>query len=177
MPNAAYFMKSVVIGMALGSILVPTNMMFSRKYRDQILDSETSKSWVSGMMAKTKWMMKAEDIESAGKGGQMVPEATPPCPHSTFMRKHVCKNCLNEEDALEFSIKRQEISYTNVNTVIFGDPEFEFDQETRLCRNRLGQKVMTCTISNEMCRMDGENCTTFHSTGNGHLYYRDTKCQ
>jgi hypothetical protein len=96
------------------------------------------------------------------------------CPHPRFTMKHHCSTCSNEEDALEFSRQmRVGRDRTNVNTVICGSPTFHVEGD-RCFSNSI--KVMTCTLSNGHCTLDGVGCVTQHSTGNGHLFYRDTVC-
>ncbi len=35
------------------------------------------------------------------------------CPHHTFLRKHFCENCTNEDDALKFSWRRRRKTFRN----------------------------------------------------------------
>ncbi len=52
-------------------------------------------------------------------GGQ----GTASCPHPAFIKKHVCIDCKDEKDALEFSKPRR--FDTGRNTVVFGTPGYK----------------------------------------------------
>lgn len=105
------------------------------------------------------------------------------CPHSLFVRKHLCANCSTEKDALEISKRRIEFSPTMVNGVIFGSKE-DHHWETvtnlhgykKLCKNKIGMVHFTCNLRANRCRRNGKNCFTLHDTENGHFLYQKTVC-
>ena len=103
------------------------------------------------------------------------------CPHPEFVRKHQCKHCVTDDDCLQFSKHSRSTGYpTNVNSVIMGDPGFESTtdyQGRSVCENVNPVKVVKCTLNQGRCILEGNQCTTRHHTGNGHLFYRDTDCQ
>lgn len=103
-------------------------------------------------------------------------KATDVCPNPRFVEKHVCKECKDLNDALEFSKKRAATFPTGKNTVIMGDAQFVLTKEGDRCTNINGCKVVTCTINTGHCYTEGESCTTFHAVGNGHMFYRETIC-
>ena len=95
---------------------------------------------------------------------------SPNCPHPAFSRKHHCSHCRTEQDALAFSRQRDD---TNVNTVVFGDPQFKIEDEYCIST---GTKVVKCTLNTGFCRTLGNVCETRHSTGNGHMFYTEIYC-
>ena len=99
------------------------------------------------------------------------------CPHEAFLRKHVCDWCVDENDALDFSRGRRGVDSTNVNSVVVGgSSEFAREGADGRCVNLEPLRVMNCVMDIRRCRLQGERCTTYHDTGNGHMYYRDTNC-
>ena len=105
------------------------------------------------------------------------------CPHSSFVRKHLCANCSTEKDALEISKRRTEFSPTMVNGVIFGSKEDHLWESVTnlhgyktLCKNKIGMVHFTCNLRANRCRRNGKNCFTLHDTENGHFLYQKTVC-
>ena len=99
------------------------------------------------------------------------------CPHANFSRKHWCKDCVTEEDALEFSLPR--IGQTGLNSVLAGtlqDLDFQINSDRGLCQNEKLGVVFECNLERRNCRLRGKQCTTYHHTGNGHMYYQSTRC-
>ena len=96
------------------------------------------------------------------------------CPHPAFTRKHHCQHCQNEEDALEFSSPRR--GETGRNSVLAGNVmNFQINDRGH-CQNENLGVVYECNLQMGYCRLRGEQCTTYHNTGNGHLYYDSTRC-
>merc|ERR1712150_190924 len=56
---------------------------------------------------------------------QNVADLNLTCPHSRFIKKHLCENCTNEQDALSYSEARVKFAPTGTNGVLFGSPEKE----------------------------------------------------
>ena len=105
------------------------------------------------------------------------------CPHSLFVKKHLCANCSTESDALEISKRRLKFSPTMINGVLFGSKEdhlwekVEDLHETKtFCKNKIGWMHFTCNVNANRCRRNGKNCFTLHDTENGHFYYEKTVC-
>merc|ERR1712212_1391666 len=105
------------------------------------------------------------------------------CPHSRFIKKHLCSNCTSIEDALAYSEARVLFAPTGANGVLFGTSEKEAwtaipipYEDAYLCQNKDGMKHYTCIMKNKQCRLDGENCYTWHHTRNGHMFYKETIC-
>ena len=101
-----------------------------------------------------------------------------PCPHPDFLKKHVCTTCKTGEDCLVFSRKRNRRATANKNTVLLQEPNFKLDKRyaRESCRNIDPVKIMTCTLNTGFCKIEGEQCYTRHATSNGHLFYREVKC-
>ena len=96
------------------------------------------------------------------------------CPHPAFTRKHHCQHCQNEEDALEFSSPRR--GETGRNSVLAGNVmNFQINYRGH-CQNENLGVVYECNLQMGYCRLRGEQCKTYHNTGNGHLYYDFTRC-
>ena len=95
------------------------------------------------------------------------------CPHPAFITKHLCRDCATEEDALEFSKPRKH--QTGLNSVLAGNVSFEINDHGR-CQNEELATVFECNLQTENCKLRGRNCTTYHNTGNGHMYYQNTFC-
>ena len=97
------------------------------------------------------------------------------CPHPAFTRKHHCPHCQNEEDALEFSSPRSH--ETGRNSVLAGTMiNFQINDRGH-CQNENLGVVYECNLQMGYCRLEGEQCTTYHHPGNGHMYYQRTKCE
>ena len=45
------------------------------------------------------------------------------------------------------------------------------------CVNTVPAEVWDCNIKNKACPAMGTTCLTSHDPNNGHLYYKDTKCE
>jgi len=109
----------------------------------------------------------------------IIPSGTPSCPHPNFVAKHLCLDCLTEEDALEFSRDRNRIQATAVNTVFFGNSSFTSvspKSTEQLCENDVPLLTYNCNIQRNECRLVGNECKGKHSTDNGHLFYKEVKC-
>ena len=148
-----HVVKGLCLGLVLGQITFTTNLLLA-----QMREREEHAS----LMALNGTAVNLYDLSDG-------------CPHAAFIMKHVCTWCLTDGDALKFSEERNRISATNVNTVVMGDPSFKRN-DAGFCENEERVKVMTCTMSQRSCRLDGTACKTFHDLGNGHMYYRDTQC-
>ena len=100
------------------------------------------------------------------------------CPHPSFEFKHYCEDCKNENEALEFTFRRRRTD-TFRNSVLAGK-NLEFEIINGRCQNTNLSTVFECQLtpgsSRGYCRTR-KNCKTFHSTFNGHMYYRDTFCR
>ena len=99
------------------------------------------------------------------------------CPHFNFARKHLCEDCVTEEDALIFS--RPRIGETGQNSVLAGtlqDLDFQINSDRGVCQNEKLGVVFECNLELQNCRLRGKQCTTYHHTGNGHMYYQSTRC-
>ena len=105
------------------------------------------------------------------------------CPHSSFVRKHLCSNCSSESDALKVSIRRTEFSPTAINGVIFGERDHnlweivnDFHGHKTMCKNKQGMMHFTCNLSANRCQKNGKSCFTLHDAENGHFFYKKTIC-
>ena len=105
------------------------------------------------------------------------------CPHSRFIKKHLCSNCSSVEDALAYSEARILFAPTVANGVLFGTSQKEvwktipiLYEDAYLCQNKDGMKHYTCIMKNKQCKLDGENCYTWHHKRNGHMFYKETIC-
>ena len=101
------------------------------------------------------------------------------CPHPEFSRKHHCEHCKNDQDALAFSKERRATGYpTNVNSVLMGNADFVSEDHNGepCCKNAKPAPVTKCNIKGGYCRSEGQQCTTWHATRNGHLFYEDNAC-
>ena len=97
------------------------------------------------------------------------------CPHAIFLEKHVCSDCITNEDALEFSkLVRTGQRFTGQNSVIIGEPMFKVIGGR--CVNDPGVTVIQCNLQSNFCYKKGNDCTTQHDTSNGHLYYQEIYC-
>ena len=118
------------------------------------------------------------------------------CPHSEFIRKHLCKYCTNKEEALDFSISARDVTILE-NTVLTGslmECDFQVNETNGHCQNSESRPVYQCklresitdrfsrSVSNffptdtsiRYCNLEGTRCRTYHNVGNGHMYYQCT---
>jgi hypothetical protein len=95
-----------------------------------------------------------------------------PCPHPSFVTKHVCVGCSTEKEALELSNQRKK--KFNKNTVLMGNPSFKMVDG--MCVNAEPVPVYNCMRRQGTCQRAGKKCTTKHDTTTGHLFYREVKC-
>ena len=96
------------------------------------------------------------------------------CPHPNFKLKHWCQNCLNEEQALQFTLERRNFD-TGRNTVLAGS-NLEFLKVGERCENTKFSTVFECDVFGMKCKIRGTSCKTFHKPENGHMFYDDTIC-
>ncbi len=94
------------------------------------------------------------------------------CPHPTFIQKHLCVNC-NEDEAMTLSRNRRDRA--PVNTVLTGNPTFIRKNNDR-CVNVQPVPVYNCNVRQNRCPKQGDRCIAEHHTENGHLFYRDIVC-
>ena len=129
--------------------------------------------------------MFLEFVKQQQKFGRILrdPYDNAQCPHSMFVRKHLCTNCSNENDALEVARRRITFSPTMVNGVLFGSKEDHLWVKVRnlqesktFCKNKIGWMHFTCNIDANRCRRNGKHCFTLHDTENGHFYHQKTVC-
>ncbi len=93
------------------------------------------------------------------------------CPHPTFIKKHLCVNC-NEDEAMTLSKSRRD---TPVNSVLTGNPTFTRKNNDR-CVNVEPVPVFNCNVRQNRCHKQGDRCIAEHHTETGHLFYRVIVC-
>ena len=96
------------------------------------------------------------------------------CPNPNFKLKHWCQNCLNEEQAIEFTIDRRNFD-TGRNSVLAG-ANLEFLKVGERCENTKFSTVFECDVHRMICKIRGTSCKTFHHYETGHMFYEDTEC-
>jgi len=109
------------------------------------------------------------------------------CPHPKFLHDHVCSNCWEAEDALEFS--RNRLVSSNVNTVLVFEEEdqscnqeFKIEQSSseELCvTEQMVSVIWECRTDRGYCNKKGVDqlCKIQHATRNGHFFYKKLQCQ
>ena len=77
-------------------------------------------------------------------------------------------------------MERLRAGETAKNTVIIGqDLSSKFklmESNQKLCHNYIASVVFECNLQFKFCKIRGQKCTTYHRPGNGHMYYKDTRC-
>jgi len=113
-----------------------------------------------------------EAADATVAGSRILAMST--CPHPNFVLKHLCQYCADDDEALNFSRERRVGHFqTGVNSVVFGRPGYR-EEDGRCVSDKV--KVVKCNLNTGYCNLEGEQCVTYHDSGNGHLYYRDTDC-
>ena len=112
---------------------------------------------------------------------QMISITAGQCPHPEFIRKHLCKNCTNKEEALDFSISARDATIFE-NTVLTGSLMqcgFQVNETNGRCQNSELRPVYQCKLRESIryCNLEGTRCRTYHNVGNGHMYYRCTNIE
>ncbi len=122
----------------------------------------------SPSVAIEKWEEPYDDLEKCTA-----------CPHEQFLERHVCPYCETLQDAATFS--RLIRGYARRNTVLFGTPEFEVKTYLKnRCGNTTPVKIATCSLVDNIyyhCELLGFKCFCEHSTINGHIFFREIKCE
>ena len=97
------------------------------------------------------------------------------CPHPSFKLKHYCEDCRSENEALEFTLRRND---TFRNSVLAGK-NLEFKIINGRCQNVNLSTVYECRVNgpNQGWCSTRQNCKTMHATNTGHMFYRQTICQ
>ena len=91
-----------------------------------------------------------------------------------LIMKHWCQNCLNEEQALEFTIDRRNFD-TGRNSVLAG-ANLEFLKVGERCENTKFSTLFECDVHRMISKIRGTSCKTFHHYETGHMFYEDTEC-
>jgi hypothetical protein len=93
------------------------------------------------------------------------------------MDKHVCKTCVNSDDALDFSIKRRGQD-TGKNTVFIGKSSYSvMNYDKSLCGNDVRMHAYKCDLKAQkpFCRYLGR-CFGEHKRYDSHLLYELLHC-
>ena len=143
-----------------------SRIWFFRQIAQIKIESETMNSYITG----TFFILTLGLIYVITNYGQQ-------CPHPSFKLKHYCEDCEIDIDAMDFTHRRR--TDTSRNSVLAGK-NLEFEIINGRCQNTNSSTVFECQLttgsSRGYCRTR-KNCKTFHSTFNGHMYYRDTFCR
>merc|ERR1712212_992234 len=166
---------AILIGMLIGTFMRGLDMEFSIKLNNLNKKDAELKTSPTAAFPLSEIQLPTYSITKENPNLK--------CPHSRFIKKHLCSNCSSVEDALAYSEARVLFAPTGTNGVLFGTSENAAwtpipipNEDAYLCQNKEGMRHYTCKMKTKQCKLDGENCFTWHYTTNGHLFYKETMC-